>query len=192
MVYELAEHIIDSIIALPDVDTNCDYLDYEPRYDNGYYLSYKDENKGVLYKDGREYKYTGINDRKGNHLYVRFRGEEEITWNPASSRTSCKSSVQGVAALRLISAIENCDQSTGQEKYSVETYLRNALLTIDWTSYSGDEKGIIINLVRSQINNIDILTEEGISEQRIKTHALRWIFTAVDFDLQFVYNPYNK
>jgi len=183
MVYELAEHIIDHILALPDTVGECDYLDYEPRYKNGYYLSYKDENKGVLYKNGREYKYTGINDKKGNHLYVRFRGEEEINWTTITMSTSCASTAQGVVNLRLISAIENYEQTTGREKYDVELYLRNALLTVDWSTYSGRESNIMLSIERSQINNMDILAEEGVPEGR--QHSLRWILTAIDFSVTF-------
>ena len=185
MIHELAEHIVDYITGYNLLTGDCVLpVDLEFEYKDGLYLAYKDPEKGILYKKDSDYDYAGIDDRKGNYVYLRFRDDEEITHNaPVPKFTSCAEATSSFANMRLISVIETIPIVDGTEKYQVEQWLRNVLLGVDWTTYTGEETNIEIELERSLINNMQILGEEEVK----KVMNLHYIFTAIDFILRFNY-----
>jgi hypothetical protein len=188
MIVDIAEYIIDEVLAYQDLSGDCTLpIDLDFEYKDGLYLAYKDPEKGILYKTSSDYEYAGIDDRKGNYVYLRFVDNEEIIFNPPVPRkTSCQEAVQAQANMRLISVIETIPIVDGKEKYEVEQWLRNVLLSIDFTGYTGEETNIDIELTRSLINNMQILGEEEVK----KVMNLNYIITAIDFTLRFIYQNY--
>ena len=190
MLIDIAEFIVDEILAYNDLEGDCVLpVDLDIVYKDGLFLCYKDPEKGILYKKDADYAYAGIDDRKGNYIYLRHVDDEIITWNPGVPKvSSCRETEEGVANMRLISTIEDIPIVTAREKYQVEEYLRNILMGIDFTLYTGVEQNVEIELTRSLINNMQILGEEEVK----KVMNLNYILTSIDFILRFNYQTQPK
>jgi hypothetical protein len=189
MVVDLAEYIIDWIVGYAALDEDCTLtVDPEVIFEGGCYLAYKHPEKGVIWKRDEEFEYCGLDDRKGNFVYLRFKDDEEITYNPVDKFASCLLGTQVQVSLRLVSVIDNMIITTGREHYEVEEYLRNILLTIPWQNYTGNEENIYLELTRSLFNPITVLAEEGVK----KTMAKNKIYTVFDMTLRYTYSPEIK
>jgi len=188
MIIDIAEYIVDAVLAYQDLSGDCTLpIDLDFEYKDGLYLAYKDPEKGILYKTSEDYEYAGIDDRKGNYVYLRFVDDEVITFNPPTPRySSCTEGVDGQVSMRLISVIETIPIVDGKEKHEVEQWLRNVLLSIDFAGYTGEETNIEIELTQSLLNNMQILGEEEVK----KVMNLNYIITAIDFILRFNYQNY--
>jgi len=196
MITDLTNYIVDWVLAWPDVSGDC-LLSEDPGvdWDDGLQLAYKDPEKGVILKNSDEFEYSGIDDRRGNFIYLRHLDDEKLTHNPVKQRvSSCIQSVQVVATLRLVSVIRNVAVVTGLERYEIEEFIRNALLNIDWGAYTGDESNPEIELTMSWVNSPQILDEErGPKDtKRSRVFGKENIFTAIDFILRFNYHGEPK
>ena len=196
MITDLTDYIVDWVLAWPDVSGDCLLIeDPGVEWDDGLQLAYKDDEKGVILKSSDEFEYSGIDDRRGNFIYLRHLDDEKLTHNPVAQRvSSCIQSVQVVANLRLVSVIRNVAVVTGLERYEVEEFIRNALLNIDWGAYTGDESNPEIELTMSWVNSPQILDEErGPKDtKRSRVFGKENIFTAIDFILRFNYHGEPK
>ena len=192
MLIDIAEFIVGEVLDYVDLEGDCVLpVDMEIVWKDGLFLCFKDPNKGVMYKKDENYEAVGIDDRRGNYIYLRQVDEEIITWNPGTPKaSSCQITEEGVVNMRLISVIDNIPIVTAREKYQVEEYVRNILMGIDFTLYTGVETKVEIELTRSLINNVQILTEE--SKDDPKVMSLKWIFTSIDFILRFNYQTQSK
>lgn len=196
MITDLTDYIVDWVLAWPDLSGDC-LLTEDPgvEWDDGLQLAYKDDEKGVILKSSDEFEYSGIDDRRGNFIYLRHLDDENLTHNPVAQKvSSCIQSVQVVANLRLVSVIRNVAVTTGLERYEVEEFIRNALLNIDWGAYTGDESNPEIELTQSWVNSPQILDEErGPKDtKRSRGFGKENIFTAIDFILRFNYHGEPK
>lgn len=196
MITDLTEYIVDWVLGWPDLTGDC-ILTEDPGvdWDDGLQLAYKDDEKGVILKNSDEFEYSGIDDRRGNFIYIRHLDDEKLTHNPVEKRvSSCIESVQIIANLRLVSVIRNVVVTTGLERYEIEEFIRNALLNIDWGAYTGDESNPEIELTMSWINSPQILDEErGPKDTKgIRRFGKENIFTAIDFILRFNYHGEPK
>ena len=196
MITDLTEYIVDWVLAWPDLSGDC-ILSEDPGvdWDDGLHLAYKDGEKGVILKSSDEFEYSGIDDRRGNFIYLRHLDDEKLTHNPIPQKvSSCIQSVQVTANLRLVSVIRNVAVATGLERYEIEEFIRNALLNINWDAYAGDERSPSIELLQSLINSPQILDEERgpKDEKRSRGFGKENIFTAIDFVLRFNYHGEPK
>lgn len=196
MITDLTQFIIEWVIGWVDLSGDCP-ISEDPKiiWKLGSHLAYKDEEKGVLLKSSNEFQYSGIDDRKGNFLYIRHVDDEKIMHNPIDEIvSSCTSSVQETASLRLVSVIQSLTITTGLERYQVEEYIRNALLNIDWKTYTGIEEKPKIELTQSWVNSLQILDEERgpKDEKRSRGFPLNYLFTAIDFILKYNYHAEPK
>ena len=192
MLIDIAEFIVDEILAYNDLEGDCVLpVDLEIEWVDGLYLCHKDPNKGVMYKKDANYEAVGIDDRRGNYIYLRQVDDEVITWNPGVPKaSSCQETEEANVNMRLISVVDDIPIVTAREKYQVEEYVRNILMGIDFTLYTGVEKNIEIELTRSLINNVQILTEESKDDPKVMN--LNYIFTSIDFILRFNYQTQPK
>ena len=194
MITDITKHIKDWILAWPDLTGDC-LITEDPgiTYKDGLTLAYKNPEKGVLTKTSEESEYTGIDDRRGNFFYIRHVDDEQITFNPVDERVaSCLKSTQAVVNLRLVSVVRNLVQVNGNERYEVEEFLRNALLNLDFTDYTGIERNIEIELTLSRVNNPQVLAEERVEDTKKRGFELRNVFVAIDFILKYNFNNERK
>jgi len=196
MITDLTQYIVEWVLAWPDLSGDC-ILSENPDVEwvEGLHLAYKDGEKGVLVKTSDEYEYAGIDDLRGNFIYLRHLDDEQLVHNPVANRvSSCIDSCQVTANIRLVSVIRNLTVTTGLERYEVEEFIRNALLNIDWGSYLGDESNPAIELTFSWVNSPQILDAERgpRDEKRSRGFELKNLFTAIDFILKFNYHGEPK
>lgn len=196
MLTDLTEYIKDWILDWDDLTGDCPIQD-DPSvtYDDGLTLAYMDPIKGVLIKTSDESEYSGIDDRRGNFIYIRHLDDEVIPYNPDVPRvSSCIGGVQGAPPLRLVSVIRNKTQTTGTERYQIEEFLRNALINIDWTLYTGIEENMDIELTQGYVNSPQILDMERGPQDTARSRGfeLRNIFVALDFILRYNYHGEPK
>lgn len=196
MITDLTQYIVEWVLDWGDLAGDCPITeDPGVNWKTGLHLAYKDEEKGVLLKSSDEFEYSGIDDRRGNFLYIRHVDDEKITHNPVTQMvSSCTVSVQETAPLRIVSVIQDLVITTGLERYQVEEYIRNALLNINWDAYTGIEKNPEIELTLSWINSLQILDEERgpRDEKRSRGFPLNYLFTAIDFILKYNYHAEPK
>jgi len=194
VITDITSYITTWILEWPDLSGDC-VLSEDPgvTYKDGLHLAYKNPDKGVLTKTSEESEYTGIDDRRGNFFYIRHVDDEQLTYNPVDKRvSSCSKSTQVVVNLRLVSILKNIVQDTGNERYEVEEFLRNALLNIDFSAYTGIETSIEIELTMGKVNSPQVLEEERVDGTARRGFELRNIFTAIDFILRFNFNNEKK
>ena len=194
MITDITSYIAQWILDWDDLTGDCLITqDPEITYKDGLTLAYKDPIKGVLIKTSEEFTYSGIDDRRGNFFYIRHVDAEELTYNPIEDRVaSCLKSTQITANLRLVSVVKNLVQVNGNERYEVEEFLRNALLNLDFTAYTGNERNIEIELTLSRVNSVQVLSEERINDTTPRGVELKNVFTAIDFILKFNFNNERK
>jgi len=194
MITDITEYITKWILDWPDESGDC-LITEDPgvEYEDGLHLAYKHPIKGVFIKTSDESEYSGIDDRRGNFFYIRHVDDEQLTYNPVEDRVaSCSLSTQITANLRLVSIIQDIPQVTGNERYEIEEFLRNALLNLDFTDYTGVESNIEIELTLSRVNSPQVLAEERVEDAKPRGFSLRNIFIAIDFILKFNFNSENK
>ena len=92
------------------------------------------------------------------------------------------------ALSRLVSIIQEIPQPTGNERYSIEEFLRNALLNIDFKNFIGIEKNIEIELVLGRVNSPQVLAEERVEGASPRGFGLDNIFVAIDFLLKYKFD----
>ncbi len=194
MITDITSYIKNWILVWPELTGDC-LITEDPgvTYKDGLTLAYKDPIKGVLIKTSEEFDYSGIDDRRGNFFYIRHVDAEELTYNPSEDKfSSCLKDTQITANLRLVSVVKNLVQVNGNERYEVEEFLRNALLNLDFTAYTGVERNIEVELTLSRVNSIQVLAEERVEDATPRGIELQNVFTAIDFILRFNFNHENK
>lgn len=190
MITDITSYIVDWVLAWPELTGDC-LITEDPGviYKDGLHLAYKDPIKGVLIKTSEEFDYSGIDDRRGNFFYIRHVDDEQLTYNPVEDRvSSCLKGTQIVANLRLVSVVKDLVQVNGNERYEVEEFLRNALLNLDFTDYTGIERNIEVELTLSKVNSVQVLLEERVEDATPRGVELQNVFTAIDFILRFIFN----
>lgn len=194
MITDITSYITNWILDWPDLTGDC-LITEDPgvEYKDGLHLAYKHPIKGVLIKTSDESEYSGIDDRRDNFFYIRHVDDEQLTYNPIEDKvSSCSESVQITANLRLVSIVQDIPQVTGNERYEIEEFLRNALLNLDFTAYTGNESNIEIELTLSRVNSPQVLAEERAEDATPRGFELRNIFVAIDFILKFNFNNERK
>lgn len=148
-----------------------------------FYLAKKDENKGIIYRNGFEYTYAGIDDRNGNYVYIRFIDDEIINYSEEKALTSCSDYYRCTVPLRFVLILE--DYPVGQmEQYEVEQTFVKILKNIHFEFYTGDEYNIKLNLKKSILNPVTILEEET----KNKSFKQNYIFIAHEAELSYSIN----
>ena len=194
MITDITKYIVDWILEWDDLTGDC-LITEDPgvTYKDGLHLAYKDPIKGVLIKTSEDFSYSGIDDRKGNFFYIRHVDAEELPWEPITNPvSSCSKSIKGSPHLRLVSVVKNLEQVNGNERYEVEEFLRNALLNLDFTAYTGIERNIEVELILSRVNSVQVLLEERVETATPRGVELQNVFTAIDFTLRFTFNVETK
>ena len=194
MITDITNYITEHILTWSDISGDCP-ISEDPgiEYDLGIHLAYKHPIKGVLTKMTDESEYTGIDDRRGNFFYIRHVDDEQLPYTPPERLVaSCLKSVIISVPLRLVSVIQGIEQPTGNERYSIEEFLRNALLNIDFTNYIGIEKNIEIELTLGRVNSPQVLAEERVEGAEPRGFGLDNVFVAIDFTLKYTFNVETK
>ena len=194
MITDITSYITTWILGWPKLTGDC-LITEDPgvTYKDGLHLAYKNPDKGVLIKTSEESEYSGIDDRRGNFFYIRHVDDEILNYNPVDNPVaSCLKATQVTANLRLVSVLQNIVQDHGNERYEVEEFLRNALLNIDFTDYTGVERNIGIELTMGKVNSPQVLEGERVENTERRGFDLRNIFTAIDFILKFNFNNERK
>ena len=86
-----------------------------------------------------------------------------------------------------MSVVKNLVQATGNERYEVEEFLRNALLNLDFAAYTGIETNIEVELILGRVNGPQVLLEERVETATSRGVELQNVFTAIDFILRFTF-----
>ena len=194
MITDITNYIVEHILTWSDVSgTRPITEDPGIEYDLGIHLAYKHPIKGVLTKMTDESQYTGIDDRRGNFFYIRHVDDEQLQYDPPGKQVaSCLRGVDISAPLRLVSIIQGISQPTGNERYSIEEFLRNALLNIDFTNFIGIERNIEIELTLGRVNSPQVLAEERVVDATPRGFGLDNVFVALDVLLKYKFNVETK
>ena len=196
MITDITQYIVEWVLGWPDLTGDC-ILSENPEvdYKEGLHFGYKDPEKGILIKTSTEFTYSGLDDRRGNFFYLRHVDDEVLTYNPPEKRvTSCINDTQIAIPVRLVSVLRNIAVVTGLERIEVEEYLRNCLLNIDWSDYTGPEDNLEIELTAGCYNNLKILDEERGPKDTARSRGfeLRNMFTTIDFLLKYTFHGEPK
>mgnify|MGYP001090714814 CR=1 FL=1 len=192
MITDITNYIVEHVLTWSDLSGDCPITE-DPgiEYNTGIHLAYKHPIKGVLTKMTNESEYTGIDDRRGNFFYIRHVDDEELTYSPPDKQVaSCFKGTDISAKLRLVSIIQEIPQSSGFARYSIEEFLRNALLNIDFKNYIGIEKNIEIELILGRVNSPQVLAEERVESATPREFGLNNVFVAIDFILKYKLNNF--
>lgn len=194
MITDITNYITEWILTWSDLSGDC-LITEDPgiEYHTGIHLAYKHPIKGILTKTTDESEYTGIDDRRGNFFYIRHVDDEQLTYDPPEKQVaSCLKDVEISAPLRLVSIVQELAQPTGNERYSIEEFLRNALLNLDFMHYLGIERNIEIELTKSYVNSPQILAGERVDGAEPRGFGLDNVFVAIDFLLKYKFNVETK
>ena len=174
MIIDIVKYLADKII---------EYNDLELR--EALYLSYTDEDKGIIYQSSRDFRHGGIDDRKGNYIYFRFLEEAKLEFGEVSEKfQSCGGQKRVSTPLRLVCMLDNFLKEDVLIQYKVEEHLRDLLMGIEFDEYqSAYDKEIDVDVISSLINPKQILEEEGV----VKSYGRNYLFIVIDFNLEYTY-----
>jgi hypothetical protein len=163
----IIKHICESIYA-----SNLKWDDY-------LYLGKKDKDGRMFGKSDvseRDYDYIGITDNKGNYFYIRHKDDEIIPKTSAPLRTSCTPNKESAPTCRLVAILHNYP-----DKYNLDNVITAELENVDFSTYTGFENKIRVEVTSSLLNPFSVIEEESNGKKKSFDHKMTII--AIDFTL---------
>lgn len=151
------------------------------KWEDYLYLGKKDAEGRIFGKSDvkdRDYLYLGLDDKKGNYFYIRHKDDELISYGDADRKDSCSNMKRATASCRLVAVMHDYP-----DKYNLNSVLVGELSNVDFSTYTGYETKIEIEVTGSLINPFTVIEEESNGKKKAFSHTLTLI--AIDFNLGF-------